>query len=220
MYPVLFHIGSWPIYTYGAMVSVGFILGYQFLLKWAEEKGVSELDISNLFLILVVTSMLGARITYVLSYPEHFEGDWLRVFKVWEGGLTILGGAFFGFISMVSYCWYKKLNTPLIFDLFSPALALGVVFGRLGCLGNGCCFGVPSDLPWALTFPNTDPFSPPVPRHPTQSYSSIAMLLVFLILRWYRKRDHTNGMVTVLLVFLYSIYRSMVEIFREDVIQG
>jgi phosphatidylglycerol:prolipoprotein diacylglycerol transferase len=218
MYPVLFHIGSWPVYTYGAMVSIGFILGYQFLLKWAEEEGIGELDISNLFLILVITSMIGARITYVLSYPQHFTGDWLRIFKVWEGGLTILGGALLGFVSMVLYCRYKKLDTPLIFDLFSPPMALGVVFGRLGCFGNGCCFGKPSSLPWAMIFSNTDPLSPPVPRHPTQIYSSIAMLIIFLILRWYRKKDHPNGMVSVLLVFLYSFYRFIIETFREDVI--
>jgi len=217
MYPILFHLGPIPVYTYGVMVSLGFILGYQLLIKWAKQEGVSELAISDLFLILVVTSMTGARITYILSYPEHFRHDWTSVFRVWEGGLTILGGAVLAFICFYLYCRKKNLDIALVLDLFSPAIAFGLIFGRLGCLGFGCCYGIPTDLPWGLTFPNTDMLIPPVPRHPTQIYTSLCMIVIFLLLRWFRKKEHVNGTVSIVFLLVYTVYRFIIEMFRQDV---
>ena len=219
MLPVLFHIGPWPVYTYGVMVSMGFIIGYYLLLYWSQLEGVAEKYIVDLFLILVLASMIGARITFVLTYPRYFIDDYWEVFRVWNGGLTILGGAFLAFVLFLLYCWRHRLNTLLILDLFSPCIALGLVVGRLGCLGYGCCYGKPSGLPWALVFPNTDPLNPPVPRHPTQLYTSICMLFIFLILRWFRKKAHRDGSVTVLFVLLYTIYRVFIETLRADVAQ-
>jgi len=217
MHPVLFHIGPFPVYTYGVMVSLGFIVGYYLLLYWADQEGVPERNIVDLFLILVAASMVGARATFVLTYPEHFRHDWLEAFRVWKGGLTILGGALLAFVVFLLYCRRHRLNTLLVFDLFSPCIALGLVIGRLGCLGYGCCYGRPTTLPWGLVFPNTDPLTPPVPRHPTQIYTSLCMVVIFLVLRWFRSRPHVDGTVTVLFVYCYSLYRMAIETLREDV---
>ena len=217
MLPILFHIGPWPVYTYGVMVSLGFIVGYYVLLDWAEEEGVDEKYIVDLFLILVGASMVGARITYVITYPQHFYYDWLDIFRVWKGGLTILGGALLALVLFGLYCWRHRLPTLLVLDLFSPCIALGLIIGRWGCVGYGCCYGRPTDLPWGLTFPNTDPLMEAVPRHPTQIYTSLCMVVIFLCLRWYRRRPHTDGMVTVAFIYLYSIYRLFIETLREDV---
>lgn len=216
MFPVLFRIGPVPVYTYGFMVSMGFVLGYFLLTHYWAEEGLDEDDAVNLYLILVVGSIVGARLTYVLSYPQFFGDPW-DIVRIWKGGLTIMGGAFLSFLMFVAYCRRNSLKTALILDLFSPCIFLGLIVGRLGCFGYGCCFGKPTELPWGLIFAGTDPLNPPVPRHPTQIYTSLIMVVLFLLIRAYRNRPHPDGMVAVVFVYLYSLYRFVIEFIRDDV---
>jgi phosphatidylglycerol:prolipoprotein diacylglycerol transferase len=219
MLPVLFHIGNWPVYTYGVMISLGFIVGYYVVSHFAREAGIDEDHVINMLLIQVIGGTLGARLTFVVTYPQFFARDWTDVFRVWKGGLTFLGGAIVAFIGWGIYLKRYRLDAARVLDVFAAACPIGIAIGRLGCLGFGCCYGRPTSLPWGLVFPNTDPLNPPVPRHPTQLYSSLALLAIFLVMLWYRKRPHTKGAVAALFVSLYCLYRFLIEFVREDVAQ-
>ncbi len=212
MYPIIGHIGSLTIYTYGLMYALGLSFGFYFVNRWAKESGFDEDDVLNLFIILILTTVGGARLTYVLSYPEHFA-DWTDAFRLWKGGLTIMGGGFLTIACFIGYCRYYKLNMGLAFDLFYGAFPVGIFFGRLGCFGYGCCYGTASSLPWAVTFPKV---IPAIPRHPTQLYTSIIMVFIFLAILWYRRRPHVDGMITIFFVYLYCLYRFLIEFIRAD----
>ncbi len=103
-------------------------------------------------------------------------------------------------------------------DLFAPSLAIGVFFGRIGCFFAGCCFGVPCDLPWAVTFTNPQSLAKlHIPLHPVQLYSSLGALITFLILFAFRKRKTFDGQLSLMWIFCYSGFRLIEELFRGDV---
>ena len=213
MYPLIGHIWGVPIYTYGLMCAIGLAVGYFVVQARAKREGVSEDDILNLFILLIIVSIAGARLTYVLSYPERLR-DWTDIFRLWRGGLTIMGGGIAIFFTFIAYGKYYKLSPGLLLDLFFGAIPIGIVFGRLGCFGYGCCYGKACSLPWAVTFPNVTPM---VPRHPTQLYSSACMIIIFLILRWLREKPHPDGRETVHYTYCYGTYRFFMEMLRDDV---
>ncbi len=142
-------------------------------------------------------------------YPPR---DCLEVLKFWHGGLAYYGGFILAVPVGLLYARWKKLGVMRIADLTSPMIALGLCFGRLGCFFNGCCYGRPSHLPWAMTFPG---HSGPV--HPTQLYESLGALSIFAILYFvWRPRKRAHGEVFAGLLILYGILRFMLEFLRDD----
>jgi len=215
MHPILFHIGSWPVYTYGVMCALGLTVGYFIMAHWATQEGVDEDDYLNLFIILLVTSIGGARLAFVLTYPAYFA-DWTDAFRLWKGGLTIMGGGILTLAAFAVYCRWYRLKTGLILDLFVATFPVGIFFGRIGCFAFGCCYGAPTHLPWGVAFPTAQPC---VPRHPTQLYTSAIMVVIFLVVLWYRNRPHVDGMVTVVFIYCYCAYRIPMELLRADTAQ-
>ena len=118
--------------------------------------------------------------------------------------------------------WYlRKTQMPawLTADVFAPAIALGHGIGRLGCFSAGCCWGVPTHLPWAITFSNPAsnqlvgvPLG--IPLHPTQLYESFSEFVIFGVLYWRFQRPHSTGSIISLYLMLYSTARFIVEFFR------
>src|SRR5262249_41382661 len=104
-------------------------------------------------------------------------------------------------------------------DVFAPGIALGHSIGRLGCFSAGCCWGVSTHLPWAVTFRNPEasrlvgvPLG--IPLHPTQLYESLAELLIFVVLYRRIRKPHAPGAIISLYLMLYSTARFVVEFVR------
>jgi phosphatidylglycerol:prolipoprotein diacylglycerol transferase len=104
-------------------------------------------------------------------------------------------------------------------DVLAPPLVLAQAIGRMGCFMAGCCYGKPTEFPWAVTFKNPNTLAPMgVPLHPTQLYHSIANLIIFCILFFFiRKRKQFNGQILCLYLCMYSIARFFLEFFRGDI---
>jgi phosphatidylglycerol:prolipoprotein diacylglycerol transferase len=134
------------------------------------------------------------------------------------------GGVFYGgLIAALAVSWwymrYSRLPLWKTADVFAPAIALGHGIGRLGCFSAGCCWGVRSNLPWAVTFTNPvakDLVGVPLntPLHPTQLYESFAEFLIFGVLYWRIHKQHRPGAIISLYLILYSTARFIVEFFR------
>ncbi len=217
VHPVLFHIGPLPVYTYGFMVSLGFVAGYFLAVRLGKEEGVGEDVLVDVFLISLLSAYVGARLLFVVTYPSAFRRDPWEIFRVWHGGLSVLGGAGLALAGIWWYCRRRGIRFGRLLDVLAPATALGYVLARIGCFGNGCCYGRPTGLPWGCLFWNTDPLQPPVPRHPTQLYSAAASLLILLFLLWYRKRRRFKGEVALMYGYAYCLYRFPMEFLRDDV---
>ncbi|HKR10450.1 MAG TPA: prolipoprotein diacylglyceryl transferase [Pyrinomonadaceae bacterium] len=221
MYPELFHIGNFPINTYGVFLAVAFLCAILVTVKLAERDGLPRERIYDLSLWMLLASLVGSKILMLFTEPEYrgnplqlLSLDFLRSGGVFYGGL--LGAVVAGYLLMKRYKlpWWKTA------DACAPGIAIGNFFGRQGCFAAGCCWGKPTSLPWGVKFSEQGHEITGVPidahLHPTQLYESFAMLLVFAFLLWLHKRKRFNGQVILVYALLYSIVRFAIEFVRDD----
>jgi phosphatidylglycerol:prolipoprotein diacylglycerol transferase len=109
--------------------------------------------ITNLALYCLVAGVIGARVFFVVHHLDQLENPWASMFAVWQGGLEFYGGVILTIPVIVLYSRRHKLPIRQCIDILTIALMLGLAFGRIGCFLNGCCFGKPTELPWAIRFP-------------------------------------------------------------------
>ncbi len=230
MYPILFKIGNITLYTYGLFVGLGFLTAVWYAGRQARKNKIPPEIITDLFFVILLSSLAGARLFYVLLNFSMFKPDLLSIFKIWKGGLVFYGGFVCALGAAVIFARIKNLPLWKTADIIAPAIALGHAVGRMGCFFAGCCYGRQCDLPWAVTFHNPDSLAPlNVQLHPTQLYSVLSNLLIFLILLLLDKGimlkkgpgeqkvpGHFPGMIFWVYIFLYGIFRSFLEMFRGD----
>lgn len=214
MFPVLFKIGPLTLHAYGAMVALGFYLGYRWMLFQGRRHGLSEDQVSALAWTCMLAGLAGARLLYVAFNPGHYLSAPWEIFKIWEGGLVWYGGLLAGAGAGVLWLRRRKISVPLAADVTAPALALAHAVGRLGCFLAGCCYGRECALPWAVTFRHPDTLAPSgIPLHPAQLYEAALDLLLFALLA---RRPVGSGRTAVLYIGGYSLARLTVEFFRGD----
>ena len=217
MHPIAFSLGTLPLRWYGIMMATAFLVGLWTANRRARLVNVSSDVITDVTMWLLVGSIIGARIVYVTTYwkDEFAGGPFYEVFMVQHGGLVYYGGLIGASVAGIGYMLWKQLPVWKIADIVAPSIALGSVFGRIGCLLNGCCYGRTCDLPWAIRFPSGHE-THGLPVHPTEIYDALLNLLLYLGLAWLFRRRKFDGQVFALYLIGYAICRSIVESFRGD----
>jgi len=176
----------------------------------------------DLGVYVIVCSLLGARIFYVIENHNQFQnGQWLDAFKIWQGGLVFYGGLF-GAIAVAWY-WFKVEKWPFsyAFDLVAPYILLGHAIGRVGCFLNGCCYGNVADLHQGIfdwghgwVFQGGED---QLPHLPTQLWELAGDLALFFLLLWVRRWTIRTPWLTISLYGLtYGLLRYIIEIWRLD----
>ncbi len=222
MQSIALQLGSLTIYWYGVLVAAGFLAGFWTAGRRAPLAGVAGDKIADLGPWLIVGAVLGARTLYVVSYwNEQFAGGTLwDIFNIRRGGLVYYGGLVGAALACILYARWKKLPLWRLADILAPSVALGYVFGRIGCLMNGCCFGRVCSLPWAIRFPEGHETHPvgltATPVHPTQIYDSLLNLALYAGLALLFRRRRFDGQVFASYLMGYALTRSFVEMFRGD----
>ena len=184
MYPVIFRLGPLTVHSYGVMLALGFLIGFFLSIRRARVEGIAPAKIANLLFIVLVSGLIGARILFVLLNLEHYLAHPLEAVMLHRGGLAFFGGFALAFPIGFAYLRKVNLNPWDTFDLIIPYVALGQSIVRIGCFLNGCCYGTPSGLPWAVSFP---PLSAAyasfgfAPLHPAQLYQAVANFVIFLL---------------------------------------
>ena len=223
MYPIAFHLGPLTVHWYGIMIALAFLAGLWTATLRAPREKISPDRIADITLWLMVGAIVGARFVYVTTYwREEFAGQpILEIFEVWHGGLVYYGGFIGAMIAGMIYIRWKKMPFWKTADVLAPSIALGSVFGRAGCLLNGCCYGRPTDVPWAITFTNPlahelsgTPLN--VPLHPTEIYDGLLNLALYLFLAWLFRRKKFDGQIFATYLMCYAVARGIVECFRGD----
>ncbi len=223
MYPVLFRLGDFEIHSFGLMMALAWLAASYYLdRKFAgcADSGVMRdgrtLPVSDLVLWALAGSLIGGRLLYlVVEYPSWTADAWAAIFS--RSGFVFYGGLFGGVIA--GLCVVKKhgLSIPKIGDGMAPALALGLFIGRIGCFLAGDDYGIPSRVPWAVTFTDPESLAPlGVPLHPTQLYLSFNGLFLFTILNFQLRRRAFPGQILSLFFILYSSTRFGWEFLRGD----
>jgi phosphatidylglycerol:prolipoprotein diacylglycerol transferase len=155
MHPELFRIPftALTVKGYGLMLVIGFLLAVHVIRRLSKNITPDPQMITNASLYSLVAGVIGARVFYILHHFDNFAGNLRSVFAIWQGGLELLGGVIAAITVIVIYLRYHKLPARQYLDILAIGLMLALCFGRMGCFLNGCCFGKPCDLPWAVRFP-------------------------------------------------------------------
>lgn len=227
MFPRLIDLGPISIPTYGVLAATGLILGMFIIAGQARRDGLDADKTWDLGIYAILAGVLGAKVLYILSdldfyiaHPKEFFGlALLQAGGVWYGGL--IGGIGVGLWYVVRH----KLPLMRTADALAPGISFGHGIGRLGCFFAGCCYGRPTDVPWAIVFTSQEAHNNTgtplgVHLHPTQIYEFSAEMVIFSFLLWLSRRRQFPGQVAATYVFLYSVVRFIVEFYRGDPDRG
>lgn len=225
MRPFLFSIGSTQIPSFFFFLMVA-TLAATFYMYWiAKKEGYRPEVVLDMGMIGMVAGVIGSRIFHILvEAPAYYWEKPMRVFEFWRGGFVSYGGFIGIVLSLWIYFRVRRLPITEYFDLLAVGAPLIKFFVRVACLLTGCCYGKPTDLPWAIVF--TDPkstayyFYPNAHLHPTQIYSMIHAILLFGLVNWVYRHRKFPGQTACVLVMGWTIPRAIIEFFRGDIDRG
>jgi phosphatidylglycerol:prolipoprotein diacylglycerol transferase len=226
MHPILFSVGNWPVYSYGVLLAAAYLIGLQLGVMRARKAGVDPARVMDLGIYLIIAALVGAKLMLIAVDWEYFKAQPRELLSLVRAGGVFYGGLIAAVA--VGFWLVRRYKLPVwtTADLMAPGIALGHVVGRFGCLMAGCCYGRPTDVPWAITF--TDPLAAQnvgtplgIPLHPTQMYDAGAELIILGVLLFTeRKGKPFGGRTFWLYLLLYGISRFIIEFYRGDPNRG
>ncbi len=217
MFPVLFEIFNFEIRSYGVLIAAGILAGVFFAGKETRRRNLPDGIMAEFIPFGVIFGLVLSRLVYVFTHIDYFVLHPAQALNFRAGGLNFFGGLAGGFITAVVYLKIKKIPFRPFADCAAAALPAALFFGRIGCFLNGCCHGIKTQLPWAVTY--SHPRSSAVlhtPVHPTQLYEAGGNLLIFLLIWAVRKKKMSDGTLFSLFLVFYSLMRLFLETFRAD----
>ncbi|UCF79314.1 MAG: prolipoprotein diacylglyceryl transferase [Candidatus Eiseniibacteriota bacterium] len=217
MHPEILRIGALHLRFYGLALTLSFLVGTHLAVKRARKSQVPEDLIVWLALVVLLLAVVGSRTLYVATHWAEFRGGLGSVFMLWEGGLTMYGGTVAAIVGGIAFIKSRGYPVWRVADIVAPSLALGEAITRVGCFMNGCCFGVPTEAPWGVVFPEHS-FSWAVfgatAIHPSQLYSAGLALLVFFALLWLDRRTKFDGQLFWSYILASAVARFLVDFTR------
>jgi phosphatidylglycerol:prolipoprotein diacylglycerol transferase len=243
-------VGPITIHTYGVLLVISFLVAIFIARHFAKRDDIDPDMVVDMGVYIILAALIGAKLLLLIVdwdvYSRQFRtlagegggavGQALGflgsvgayIGAVAQMGMSLLqaGGVFYGgFIAaVIASIWYVRrhdLNLWRVADVAAPAVAIGHGIGRLGCFAAGCCYGIPTDLPWGVTF--TDTYSGTlvgvplnVPLHPTQLYEAATNLMLGGFLMWFFPRRKYKGQVFWMYVLIYATLRFFHEFLRAD----
>lgn len=221
MQPVLFHIYSFDIRSWGLMVIIGIISG-TVLVNWLAGKTqiVQQETLMNFIIFSVIAGLIGAWLWEVAFHWQSYRADPIKAFRFWQSGLSLQGGILAGLLVSLWFIKKYKIDFWKFIDILAPGLILGQAIGRIGCFLNGDAFGIPTSSiigvsyqPGTLAY-NTYGSTPLLPAELLEGAGDVAILLILLVL--IKRRKPFDGIIALTYFILYSILRFILEYWRGD----
>lgn len=220
--PVIVEFGPFALRWYALAYIIGIILAWRYMRAlvlnhrlWGSVGRPSLAQLDDFVLWGTLGIIVGGRLGYVLFYnPAHYLANPMDAFAIWTGGMSFHGGFAGTVVAMLLFAWSRGVSVWTLFDLAGCAAPIGLFFGRIANFINSELWGRPSDVPWAVVFPNAGPD----PRHPSQLYeAALEGLVLFLVLRLLSHRFKLlkkPGYLAGAFACGYGIARSISELFR------
>ena len=217
MHPILFEAGPVTIYTYGAFIALGAILGLAYMAGQGKKRfGTSYDQTNSLFIYIVLAAYLGGKAFFFFEDPAYYAAHLAKLFG--GNGFVFFGSLLFAIPAMLWF--FKKHGIPALPMLDVMAIVACMVhgFGRLGCFIAGCCYGKPTDGVFGVVFSNPACLAKPLgtPLHPTQLYESGFIFSLMAFLAWLKKRKQFDGQLFLTYLIVYSAGRGLLETLRGD----
>jgi phosphatidylglycerol:prolipoprotein diacylglycerol transferase len=226
--PVLIQLGPFAIRWYALAYIAGIFIAWWYAKRLAGDPALwgpggapmKPADFDDFVVWAAIGIVGGGRLGYVLFYDlPAFAANPIAIFEVWHGGMSFHGGFLGMMAAMTLFARRRAIPVWSSIDAIAPGVTFGLIFGRLANFINGELFGRPSDVPWAIVFPQGGD----EPRHPSQLYeAALEGVVLFLVLRLITHRYHglaTRGFVSGAFCAGYGVARTFAEFFREPDIQ-
>ena len=224
--PVLFSIGPLAVRWYALAYIVGIIAGWFYARAiiaseryWGGAAPLTVIDFDDFVIWITLGIILGGRIGYVLFYNlPHFAEHPLQIFELWNGGMSFHGGVLGSFVAIYAFARRRRIPLLSLGDVTTAVAPIGLFLGRLANFINGELWGRPTDVPWAMIFPNGGP----LPRHPSQLYeATLEGIVLFIVLALMVRAGALKrpGLVSGSFLLGYGIARVICEQFREPDVQ-
>ena len=214
--PVALALGPIKVHWYGLSYLAGLAFAWWFAAHRAGRPGavLDRSQVDDLIFFSAMGVVLGGRFGYVLFYGgDRLLQDPLWGLRVWEGGMSFHGGLLGVVLANWLYARAHNLSFVRLLDFLAPLAPVGLGLGRLGNFVGQELWGRPTDVPWAMVFPN-DPLQ--LPRHPSQLYQfALEGVLLFALLFWYSSKPRPRLAVGGMFVLAYGCLRFVVEFFRQ-----
>ncbi len=209
MYPILFHLGSFAVTGYAALVGVGLICSVVIACLAARRRGLKAVQALDASLAVALGGLIGARAVYVAANWAYYGDRLRRALRPWDGGLAWHGALVGGLIALLVYCAIRRTSPKLMLDLLTPGVALLTICVWLGCLLNGCAYGLETypgqGLPWALSLELPDLYGIWAPRVALQLLGAAWGGVVLIAIVVARRRARFEGLGFPLWLTLYSL---------------
>ena len=212
------HVFGLTLPTFGVMMLCGVVAAFVLMHFVRRHIDMTEDDFYSAAIWAIVSGMLGSKITYWIVEFDRVIADPHFLLETLTAGFVFYGSLIGGALGVLIFALHKKQNVLVYVDLFSPAMALGQAFGRIGCFCAGCCYGAPSSCSLAVTYPAGVGSAAPagVPLLPTQLFESAFCFVLTAVLVWIFKRQKRLGTTTSWYFILYGVWRFIIEFFRSD----
>jgi phosphatidylglycerol---prolipoprotein diacylglyceryl transferase len=224
--PVLIHLGPLAIRWYALAYIVGIIAGWFYARTiiasekfWGGPAPLKVIDFDDFIVWITLGIILGGRTGYVLFYNfPRFAENPIQILELWNGGMSFHGGVLGCCVAIVLFALRRRIPILSLGDVTAAVAPIGLFLGRLANFINGELWGRPTDVPWAMVFPNGGQ----VPRHPSQLYeATLEGIVLFIVLGvmvragWLKR----PGVITGAFALGYGVARITCELFREPDVQ-
>lgn len=213
--PVLLRLGPLEFRWYGLMYILGFLAAYFIIRSQTKKRNIpiSSETLSDIIFLIALGIVLGGRTGYILFYNlAWYLSHPLKVFAVWEGGMSFHGGIIGGVVAGIYVFKKNRLDLWEMADITSLTIPVGLGLGRIGNFINGELYGRVTDRPWGIVFPAGGN----LPRHPSQLYEAFLEGVLLLLLVWgVNRTSPPKGVVFWTVIGGYGLFRFTVEFFRE-----
>lgn len=218
--PVAFSIGTYNIYWYGIVITLGMVLALIFCFRKVKEFGINPDKLIDCIIVGTIGAFVCARAYYVIFSPEGIRENYKTfwdVINIRDGGIAIYGGIIGALIFGCSTAEIHKMKISPVLDLAAFGFLIGQAVGRWGNFFNREAYGSATDMPWGMTSTSiAREMGNGVFVHPTFLYESLWCLFVFILLRIYMKHRKFDGEIFLMYIGLYGLERFFVEGLRTD----
>ncbi|MBV8560412.1 MAG: prolipoprotein diacylglyceryl transferase [Acidimicrobiia bacterium] len=224
-------IGPLTISPHGVGIAVGFLCGARLMLPEANRKGIRDDQVYSLLTRAAIGAIVGARLAYVINHASAYSSP-LEIFKVWHGGISLLGGFAGAILLALPKMRSERLSFWKVMDAAAPGMALGVIIGRIGDLivadhlGKRTSFFLGYKCP-PLSVNTASPCNgtglqtgniPGIVVHQTALYDFVSTIFLLLFLLWLRRRrEWYDGFLIFVFGAWYGAMRIVEDFLREDV---
>jgi len=213
--PVALTVGSFEIRWYGIMVALAVLTVVLWVLRETRRGANLSYDtVITAALVGIPSGIIISRLLHVIDMWDYYSQNLGQI--IGGSGLTAWGGVLGAALGIWLYSRFSKFQFGYFADVTAPGIILAQAVGRVGCIINGCCYGLPTSLPWAVIYTHPDSFCPiGTAIHPTQLYELIYNLLVFGALLTLRGRFKPDGSLFLIYLSLYSLWRVGIDFLRD-----